>query len=245
MSTDESADVPHRDLAISDVMIDAVAVEIRQHAAAAKLAFACTVGQIVLERFFRGDIDAWRGHGHKDVSLRRLAERLGEANLSASNLSRCVAIHCALSHLGPLTQWRCLTPKHVCAVLSLPEPERSRLLREADEQGWSAPELRRIAYKGSTAPRRGRPSIPTFARAIRQLCSMLRPNGAAFQELDRASTLDDSVILTLNQDLMQAREQLERLQRVISPKRIEGITAGDRPKRALRDRGVRRATRPS
>src|SRR5262245_29555318 len=101
------------DLAVSESVIEEAAAEIRAYAAATMLAFADTMGRIVLERFYGGDAEAWRRHSSKDVSLRRLAAKLGdEAHLSASSLYRCVAIRSVLVRLGSATRYATLSARH-------------------------------------------------------------------------------------------------------------------------------------
>lgn len=56
-------------------MIEELAAEIRRYAGAAMLAFADTVGRIVFEQSCGSDVEGWRSHGAKDVSLRRLVAR--------------------------------------------------------------------------------------------------------------------------------------------------------------------------
>ena len=202
----------------------------------ATLAIACTVGRIVLERFYGGDVAAWHAHGRKPVSLRKLAERLNDGHFTASGLSRCMAIHAALRPLGPVTQWRRLTPRHVAVVLPLPPSEQAALLRAAEESDWTAKELKEHARVHRPVPHRGRTPVPKFVGAVHQIVRMTEPDGAAFAEIARIDELSAEALLDLNQQLMRARANLERLQRAISLKRAGVMRPARRKAGRLRDR---------
>jgi hypothetical protein len=217
-------------LVLHDGVIEGTAAEIRDCARAAKLEFASKVGRIVLERFYGGDVAAWHSHGRKDASLRKLADRLEDAHLSASALYRCVAIHAALQALGPLEQWHRVAPTHVSLVLPLPPDDQAALLREVEENGWSVDELKQRVRATKPVKQRGRPLVPAFAKAIRKFQRMFSPDGEAFQELGRAEALSPEDLDDLSHELMQGREQAELLQRTIVQKRA--ASAG--PKRQSR-----------
>ena len=58
---------------VPDQVVAEVAQTIGELHRAAGLCFAAEVGGLVLERFFHGDMDRFRSHGKKSVSLRKLA----------------------------------------------------------------------------------------------------------------------------------------------------------------------------
>jgi hypothetical protein len=207
-----------RDAAVGETLIEETAAEIRSYAAATMLTFADTVGRIVLERFYDGDEARWHSHGAKDVSLRRLAERLGDAHLSASSLHRCIGVHCVLARLGDREQWRHLTPTHVRTVLPLPEPDQERLLRDAESMTWSVRELEVAVRSTLKRPARGRPPAPPVERALRLIESCLAPDGLAFAEAVRAQDLDVAALSDIHARIVRAQERLDRLRLAYSPK---------------------------
>jgi hypothetical protein len=224
---------------VAEDALDAAAQEIRQYVGAATLAIACTVGRIVLERFYGGDVAAWHARSRKPVSLRRLAERLKDAHFTASGLSRCMAIHATLQPLGPIAQWRRLTPGHVAVVLPLPPADQAALLRAAEESDWTREELRAHARASGRSPRGGRRRTPKFVGAIQMIVRMTEADGAAFAEIASVADLSPELILNLNQRLMRARANLERLQRAISPKRVDAMQLARRKAAPMRDRARR------
>ena len=206
------------DTAIGESVIEETAAEIRRFASTAMLAFADTVGRIVLERFYGGDLERWRSHSGKDVSLRRLAERLTEVSVSAATLYRCVGVHRVLSRLGDREQWHHLTATHVRTVLPLPEPDQERLLRDAEASHWSVRDLEVAVRTTLRRPARGRPPTPPVERALRAIESYLAPDGLAFSETARAAELDPAYLSEIHARLVRAQERLDRLRVAYSPK---------------------------
>jgi len=204
----------------SDAALAQVADEIRTIASAAVLDFARGVGRVVLERCYGGDEAAWRSHGAKDVSLRRLADRLGDgARFGAASLYRCVAIHLVMRRLGPSADWTNLTPSHVRLVLPLDASEQARLLLDAQDGAWSVRELE-AAVRARHAPSgRGRARVPGFVRAVRRMESAALDESQMFQDLERAGRLDPRTLEDLYGRVLRLREGLDLLQRALSPKR--------------------------
>lgn len=220
MTSDDLGSSSGNDACVGEATIVATAAEIRRFAAGSMLAFADTVGRIVLERFYGGNESLWHSHQAKDVSLRRLAELLADAHLSASGLSRCISIHCVLLPLGPLRQWRHLTPSHVRAVLPLPSGDQTRLLREADAGAWSVRRLQKQIDATGTGKPRSRRRVPAFVSAVRRLDRLVDDNSALFGDLEMALTVDPETLEETYRVILRARERLERLQLELSPKRL-------------------------
>jgi hypothetical protein len=214
--------MPARGLSVvaSDAALEQVAGEIRTLASAAVLDFARGVGRIVLERCYGGDEAAWRSHGAKDVSLRRLADRLGDGErFGAASLYRCVAIHLVLRRLGRSAEWTNLTPSHVRLVLPLDASEQTRLLLEAQAGAWSVRELETAVRVRHAPARRGRPRVPGFVRALRRMERAAFEQSPMFQDLERAGRLDRRTLEDLYGRVLRLREGLDLLQRALSPER--------------------------
>jgi hypothetical protein len=208
---------------VNDAVVEQAAQEIRRFASAAMLDFASTVGRIVFERFYGGDERTWRSHGAKDMSLRRLADRLGNgARFGAASLYRCVAIHLVLRRLGRsgrADDWTNLTPSHVRLVLPLDAPEQERLLRDAEAGAWSVRELESAVRARRAPARRGRARVPGFVRAVRRMERAALDESLMFQDLERAGRLDRETLEDLYRRVLRLREGLDLLQRALSPKR--------------------------
>ena len=78
--------------------------------------------------------------------------------------------------------------------------------------------------------------MPKFVGAVHQIVRMTEPDGAAFAEIARIDELSAEALLDLNQQLMRARANLERLQRAISLKRAGVMRPARRKAGRLRDR---------
>lgn len=205
----------------SDAVIDEVAAEIRKRSSAALLEFAFTVGQIVLQRFYAGGVDAWRARGPSDASLRRLAERLGAAaRLGAAGIYRCVAVHLVLRRLGPVSEWTHITPSHVRAVLALSDGEQEKLLHEAEADGWNVRRLEAAVRNGRAERPRRRRRAPGFERAVLRLERIAQDDRVLFRDITRAREIDREKLEDLYGRVLRLRERLELLQRVLSPRRL-------------------------
>jgi len=204
----------------SDAVVEKVADEIRGIASAAPLEASCRVGAVVLERCYGGDEAAWRSHGAKDLSLRRLADRLGSGSrYGAASLYRCVAIHLAMRRLGRAADRTNLTPSHVRLVLPLDASAQERLLLDAEAGAWSVRRLEAAVRARHSPSRRGRPRAPGFVHAVRQMERAAQGGALALDELNRAARLDRATLDDLYGRVLRLREGLELLQRAISPKR--------------------------
>lgn len=82
-----------RDGGAPDEVVDRVVREIQAVTDRAKLDLVVAVGRIIVERFYGGDLEAWRARGAKDASFQKLAARqdLPRGLGSASALYRATA----------------------------------------------------------------------------------------------------------------------------------------------------------
>ena len=100
-------------------------------------------------------------------------------------------------------------------MLPLPEADQHRLLREAEAGAWSTTELQIAARVGSGPVVARRP--PALAAAVRKL-ERATEQVLALPEIGRADELDLVASVDLHGRVMRVREQLDRLQRALSPK---------------------------
>jgi len=190
-------------------LVDATALDISRLHRAHGLEFACAVGQLVVDRFYGGDMDAMRRRRRGCPSLRRLAEHPA-LPMSASSLYRAIAIFGVVERVESSARWSHLGPSHVRAVLSLPHERQVALLEAAEAGAWTVERLA-LAVQEAKADRQrgaegrhrgGRPPLPRFVKTIRALSKLADPDEALYGDLDRAAQL--------------AREEREQLQAVLA-----------------------------
>jgi hypothetical protein len=171
MTRKRGASVPPVTALVSSPDVDDVVWELRQLHCASGLKLAVSVGRLVLDRIYGGDVARWRSRGRKDSSFRTLASH-PELPFSASTLSRSVGIYLMAGRRPDLLALPNLGPSHVRELLGLRSDLQDHFLDQVAEQGWSVQRLREeVSRLGSTGPTRlaKRREAPPFARCLRQL----------------------------------------------------------------------------
>ena len=155
------------------------------------------IGELVLERFFGGSMQAWRDRRrNKNNSVRRLAD-CAECPLSRSALSQAIAVYCMFQELPVARTLRQIGPSHVGAVLALPQSEREDWLRLANDECWS---VRRLSeeirsHRRRCGERRGRPQSSTAAKVVTQVRASIRALALVVNSLrDVCLDLDDATL---------------------------------------------------
>lgn len=153
--------------------IDHVVAELRELQRSATLDLTFHVGELIVTRFFGGDLHEWRKRGSKDASLRKLAEH-EDLPFSASTLYRSVAIYEVAHRLGGVAtwqQWKHVGASHIRTVLSLPAKTQDRLIKDAEKNEWTVRELQEQARNARKGPRSkgGRKPLPGVVKEIRHL----------------------------------------------------------------------------
>lgn len=202
---------------VTEEMVEATAREISTRSRQVMLAFSYAVGELVIRRFYGGDMSAWRDRGRKAWSIRALAQRLDElGTMSASTLYRCIAGYELLSRMGGVASVQHVTATHVWAVLPVNDPDQQEtLLRRADAAHWSVRELKRnVTQVRGVVSRRARKESPiVIAKRIeRDARDLLR---AVRERPGARRPLGDGVFSRL----IRARESLEAAQPFVNPKR--------------------------
>lgn len=148
--------------------IERATARIRDLLGGAHLQAALTIGRIVVEEIYDGDITSWRERGPKDTSLRQLAAD-PRLTISASALFRALGIYELKLRFAEHPMWNILTTCHLRAVLGLPASEQVRLLDLATEGSWTAQALESAAAlsrENHKTSRGGRPRKLQLVRAI-------------------------------------------------------------------------------
>jgi hypothetical protein len=150
--------------------VDQVVRELRQLRGSG-LTLAVSIGKVVLERIYRGDVGRWRSRGRKDTSFRKLA-RHAAVPFSAPTLSRSVGIYVVSLRRRDLLEIPHVGPSHVRELLGLSSDMQDRLIDKAADQKWSVRRLRQevgcLALPSPPTPGEKRASR-ALARRLRRL----------------------------------------------------------------------------
>lgn len=187
--------------------------------------FARRVGSLILEKFYGGDMTAWRDRGQKDSSFRKLAdlEKAGTLKVSASAIYRCVALVELEKRIGVST-WEHLTVSHVRAVFGLPENDQRDLLAKAEQESWTVTEMEKAVAKTREDRNdgRGRPALPAFVKTVHRLQKFLAAGEDAFGDIEQVENLDAEEAQRLYQAVTGMKLKCEELQKALGVK-VPGI----------------------
>lgn len=149
--------------------VDRVVRELQELARQGALDMAFRIGNLIVDRFYGGDLNLWRRRGRKSVSLRALT-RHPELPFSAAAIYRAVAIYELVERVGGVSAWKHLGPGHFRAVLALPEREQVRCLSVAEERALTVGQLEaQILTLKHWSSRGGRPRLPRYVKTLRKL----------------------------------------------------------------------------
>jgi hypothetical protein len=151
--------------------LDDVVRELRQLYCVSGLRLSVSIGKLVLDRLYGGDVALWHSRGRKDNSFRRLAQH-PELPFSAPTLSRSVGIYLISLRRRDLLELANVGPTHVRQLLSLSSEVQDRLIDQAAEHDWSVQRLQQeIRCLQSPDPKRfeTKRDLPLFARYVRRL----------------------------------------------------------------------------
>jgi len=161
-----------------DAELDAVIVELQAIARGSGMGGKLAIGELILERFFGGDVGAWRARHTKSQSLRRIAGR-PDCPFAKSTLHEAVGIYVATLHLPEVRTFGHVSASHVAAVLPLPVSQQAELLRLAERERWSVRRVKREVAVRRVPERQGPPSqstpvVDSLRASIRTLREALR-----------------------------------------------------------------------
>lgn len=127
----------------TDEELDALNEAMRHLEASHDVASALAVGQVLLDRLYGGDYEAFASvSGHKTSSVTRFAERSGRAVATLTLRIRMVDLYPRLD--APYRDQ--ITPSHYAELLTAPEIERNRFCRLAAMSGMSVRALHRAIH---------------------------------------------------------------------------------------------------
>lgn len=221
---------------LHDAVIDAVVTALNEHVRSAGLQAALTIGGIVIDQMYGGDVEAWRSHGEKDASFRKLSMRCrdveggdGKLQMSASSLYRSVAIFALCQQLG-VSGWKHLGVSHLRAVLGLPLDRQRKLLNTAEARAMTAEELEKKVAKlrKTDGAKRGRPALPAFVKSIGALGRLVAPAAGEpdpFGDLEQVDALSAEQAEALWKTVAGVKRKCEELQAKLAPK----VAGGEAP----------------
>jgi hypothetical protein len=167
--------MPTQELAGHDLTaVNRVVLQLNAICKGATFEFAMAVGRLVIDEFYRGDLQAWRERGRKTASFRRLAQH-PDLPMSPAALYRSVAIY-ALSRRLYVQAPKHLSTTHFRLVLPLAGEHQEELLRHAETDSWSVERLREeIADRGiqPVSHRGGRTRRPRIEASLQKLTKCL------------------------------------------------------------------------
>ena len=163
---------------------------IRDLIGGARLQMALTIGRIVIEEIYDGDLTSWRQRGPKDTSLRHLAAD-PRLTISASALYRALGIYELKIRHADHPMWEMLTACHLRAVLGLPAPEQTRLLDLATANSWTTQALEQAAAASRDCHKTSRGGRPRKLQLIRAIESAERALSDDQDDVVSRAALDD------------------------------------------------------
>jgi hypothetical protein len=203
---------------VTDAELDRLVGQIRELKRDATFMFVMALGQLVVERFYNGDLKAWRSTGAKDTSFRKLAARLEAEDglgLDHSSLSRAVGVYELVSTVQAVATSQHLRVGHYVAVLGLPQKTAEKLLTKADAERWPVPRVRQEAAKHRKSDGRGRkPKLP-FVKGIQRLQAVLDHKDELFVGLERVEDVKPEEVDGLFSTLMSLGDEVERLKNAL------------------------------
>jgi hypothetical protein len=185
--------------------VDHVLFELHRICRTATRRFALSVGKLIVDRLYGGDVNAWRARGTQDETFAQLA-RSPDLPMSPGALYRCVATFELCQRLGGAEQWKHVSSSHMRAVLGLPHEAQRQLLASAERNRWTVAELESEAgeHRPASSPRGGRPRLPELTKTARAIDRFLDSDG----------NFEGSASALTSMDAERARELYETFRRV-------------------------------
>jgi hypothetical protein len=143
-------------------LVNQVVAELNMLCKSATFDFALSVGNLIVAKFYQGDVNAWRSRGPKDASFRTLS-RHPDLPMSPSSLYRCVATYEVCQRIG-IISWKHVSTSHIRVILPVPHEEQSRLLKAAEANRWP---VGRLVRPAGSSFRSGAPKLTGFKEGER------------------------------------------------------------------------------
>jgi hypothetical protein len=196
--------------------IDSIVHELRALYCVTGLKLALTIGKVVLDRIYGGDVALWHSRGPKDQSFRTLANHPA-LPFGPSTLSRAVGIYEISLRRHDLLELPNLTSSHVRELLKLPSEQQDQLIDQTSRDEWSVQRLRReIEQLLGAEPRVfGNRQAPRFAKFLRTLGREVK-QAVLLQEVDQIEGLTNDETEELLRTARALRDQSEMVMEYLS-----------------------------
>ncbi len=185
---------------------------------------ALEVGQIIVQRAFKGDVDAMQQRGRKDVSFRKLASHPA-VSMSASKLWTSCAVYELSLRWPALRECRHLRLAHLRSVLGLVPSDQRALLVRAEKERWS---VSKLAERAASKRRGqgGRPPKPRIVRLLEGVKSLRDASPKALRDKRSLAALSPNEVAAGLKVTIELRQKLATLENV-----LREAKALDEPKR--------------
>lgn len=208
---------------VSADVIEATVKEVNEVSRQATLELSLRMGKIIVDRFYGGDLGAWRERGTTDASFRELAAH-PDIVPSPSGIYRAVAVYELTERLVGVSGLKQLGVGHFRAVLGLAEKHQQKLLVTASEKGWKIDKLEDevAAIRKREGDGRGRKADPGFVKGIRRIEKLLDGDEHWFDDLDKVDQLGPKDAERLWKTVTGMKIKCEELQNRLSS-RVPGF----------------------
>jgi hypothetical protein len=201
----------------ADAKVERVVRQLNALCKTATFDFAMSVGKLIINTFYSGDLAAWRNRGIKNVSFRRLAKH-PDLPMSATALYRSTAIFEVCQRVGA-SEWKHVSTSHVRLVLPLPGAQQVRLLRRAEAEVWPVQRLREeieMLPSAGLVKRGGRRKRSRLRKALRTLETFLQESGDLLRATTPVGELSPEMARTVVQLLHSVQSVCEELEHRLS-----------------------------
>jgi hypothetical protein len=206
---------------VSDEEVDDLVRDLNDLHRGAALETALRIGELIVKRFYGGDLSAWRTHTTKEASFRKLAARADrDLRISATGLWRAVALYELTTRLK-ITSPRYLTVTHLRLVLGLPDDEQRRLLASAEQMEWPTERLEEetARLRSQAKNRFGRPAMLPLVRVMRLLAKEAQRAGGMATEDDYIAPLTSEQIRAVHKVANEVKDAMDQFQRRLLSRR--------------------------
>jgi hypothetical protein len=204
----------------SEPDVDALVEDLRKIYCAAGTVLMVSVGKLVLERIYGGDVERWRSRGRKNASFRNLSKH-PRLPFSRANLSRAVGIYVLSLRRPEVLELRGVGPCHLREIIRLDADTQDDLLAQTVQNEWSVRRLHNEICeikKAGTSGASGSTGV-AFADLLQTWRAAVEARGL-LQDVDRVDRLDPAEAAVLLETAKRLAQQAETLVRHLARRAV-------------------------